>query len=107
MEPEIDHSTPRSRPVVRARQQRTITKSAMIIAGAAAAGAAIGGLSGGGRGAAIGAITAGAGGYVYDRITRDRGTLSNTTASSRDRDVDRDRDQDHFTSRFATPGFAR
>jgi hypothetical protein len=76
----------------------------MIIAGAAAAGAAIGGLSGGGKGAAIGAVTAGAGGYVYDRMTRRRGVNgSNGSLSS----PDRDDANDHFTSRFATPGFAR
>jgi hypothetical protein len=29
-------------------------------------------LAGGGKGAAIGAIAGGAGGYVYDRVTRDK-----------------------------------
>ena len=37
------------------------------IGGSAAAGAAIGGLAGGGKGAAIGAIAGGAGGYIWDR----------------------------------------
>jgi hypothetical protein len=58
-------------PVARSRD-RSVGRSAVIIAGAAAAGAAIGGVSGGGKGAAIGAIAGGAGGYVYDRATRSR-----------------------------------
>jgi hypothetical protein len=53
-------------------QQRSTGESAAIIAGSAAAGAAIGGMAGGGKGAAIGAITGGAGGYVYDRMTRNK-----------------------------------
>lgn len=56
-------------PVVRPRE-RSAGQRVAIIAGAAAAGAAIGGLAGGGKGAAIGAVTGGAGGYVYDRMTR-------------------------------------
>jgi hypothetical protein len=53
-------------------QKRSTAKSAAIIGGGAAAGAAVGGLAGGGKGAAIGALTGGAGGLVYDRMTRDK-----------------------------------
>ena len=49
---------------------RSKAKSAAIIGGSAAAGAAIGAMAGGGKGAAIGAITGGAGGLVYDQVTR-------------------------------------
>lgn len=48
---------------------RSKKKSAAIIGGSAAAGAAIGAIAGGGKGAAIGAIAGGAGGLVYDRAT--------------------------------------
>jgi hypothetical protein len=51
-------------------QPRSKAKSAAIIGGSAAAGAAIGAMAGGGKGAAIGAITGGAGGLVYDQVTR-------------------------------------
>jgi uncharacterized protein YcfJ len=54
------------------KEPRSTAKSAAIIAGSAAGGAAVGGLAGGGKGAAIGAIAGGAGGYVYDRVTRDK-----------------------------------
>ena len=54
------------------REPRSTAKSAAIIAGSAAGGAAVGALAGGGKGAAMGAIAGGAGGYVYDRVTRDR-----------------------------------
>jgi hypothetical protein len=53
-------------------QTRSTAQSAAIIGGSAAAGAAIGGLAGGGKGAAIGAITGGAGGLIYDRMTRNK-----------------------------------
>lgn len=59
----------RPEPVVR---KRSTAKSAAIIAGSAAAGAAIGGLAGGGKGAAIGALGGGAAGLVYDRMTKNR-----------------------------------
>lgn len=49
--------------------QRPWTHSAAIIGGGAAAGAAIGGLSGGRKGAGIGALVGGAGGLIYDRMT--------------------------------------
>jgi hypothetical protein len=49
--------------------KRSTGKSIAIIGGSAAAGAAIGGLAGGGKGAAIGALSGGAAGAVYDRMT--------------------------------------
>jgi hypothetical protein len=50
-------------------QKRSTKASAAIIGGSAAAGAAIGGLAGGGKGAIIGAVAGGAAGAVYDRAT--------------------------------------
>jgi hypothetical protein len=51
------------------RQGRSTAERIGIIGGGAAAGAAIGGLAGGGKGAAIGALGGGAAGYIYDRMT--------------------------------------
>ena len=51
------------------RRQRSTEKSALIVAGSAGTGAAIGALAGGGRGAAIGALAGGAAGFIYDRMT--------------------------------------
>ena len=65
------------------RKTRPTMQSAAIIAGGAAAGAAIGGLAGGGKGAAIGAITGGAGGFVYDRMTRNKEETREVETSSR------------------------
>jgi hypothetical protein len=48
---------------------RSKKHSIEIVAGSAAAGAAIGAIAGGGPGAAIGAIAGGAGGFAYDRAT--------------------------------------
>lgn len=47
-------------------------RTAEITAGGAAAGALIGGLARGGKGALVGGIIGGAGGYVYDRMTRNK-----------------------------------
>jgi hypothetical protein len=57
---------------VEVKQPRSTKASVAIVAGGAAAGAAIGALAGGGKGAAIGALAGGAGGYVYDRMTRNK-----------------------------------
>ena len=51
------------------RRDRPFNQSAMIVAGSAGAGAAIGGIAGGGKGAAIGALSGGVAGFVYDRLT--------------------------------------
>lgn len=49
--------------------RRSGRKSAAIIGGSAAGGAAIGALAGGGKGAAIGALVGGGSGLIYDRAT--------------------------------------
>jgi hypothetical protein len=49
---------------------RSAGQSAAIIGGSAAAGAVVGGLSGGKKGAIIGAAVGGVGGLIYDRTTR-------------------------------------
>jgi hypothetical protein len=51
---------------------RPAQKSAVIIGGATAAGAAIGAMTHGGKGAAIGAITGAVGGLIYDRATHNK-----------------------------------
>ena len=48
---------------------RSKKHSIEIVAGTAAAGAAIGAIAGGGPGAAIGAITGAGAGFTYDRLT--------------------------------------
>lgn len=53
-------------------KKRSSMERAAIIGGGAAAGAAIGGLAGGGKGAIIGALGGGAAGAVYDHVTRDK-----------------------------------
>jgi hypothetical protein len=50
-------------------RDRSTQKSAVIVAGSAGAGAAIGAVAGGGKGAAIGAISGGVAGFIYDRMT--------------------------------------
>ena len=51
------------------KRDRSTGKSALIVAGSAGTGAAIGALAGGGKGAAIGALAGGVGGFIYDRLT--------------------------------------
>jgi hypothetical protein len=55
----------------RERHHRRSTKhSVEIVAGTAAAGAAIGAIAGGGKGAAIGGVSGAGAGFAYDRLTR-------------------------------------
>jgi len=54
------------------RRRRTNEQSALIVAGGAGTGAAIGAIAGGGKGAAIGAISGAAAGFIYDRITANK-----------------------------------
>ncbi len=56
-----------SRPTYR---RRTRNQEALIVAGSAGAGTAIGAIAGGGKGAAIGALSGGLAGLVYDLATR-------------------------------------
>jgi hypothetical protein len=51
---------------------RSTEKSALIVAGSAGTGAAIGAIAGGGKGAAIGALSGGAAGFIYDRMTANK-----------------------------------
>jgi Glycine zipper len=77
-------------------KQRSKTKSAVIIAGGAAAGAAVGGLAGGKKGAAIGALSGGAAGVVYDRMTHKK-----EQPAARSIDYDEDRSQGRSTAKSA------
>ena len=54
------------------RHHRTTDQSALIVAGSAGTGAAIGAIAGGCKGAAIGAISGGAAGFIYDRLTANK-----------------------------------
>ncbi len=59
-----------SRP--RVRRKRSFEKEALIVAGGAGAGSAIGAVAGGGKGAAVGALSGGIAGLVYDLATRNK-----------------------------------
>jgi hypothetical protein len=93
-----DRSTPS---VVTPRQddQRSRRRSTVIMAGAGAAGAAIGAATGGGKGAVIGAISGVAGGYVYDRMSR--GSYRNGGGSGQPNDIA----STDLANRFGTPAF--
>jgi uncharacterized protein YcfJ len=54
---------------VAVRHERPFNQSAMIVAGSAGTGAAIGAIAGGGKGAAIGALSGGVAGFIFDRMT--------------------------------------
>jgi hypothetical protein len=62
----------RAEPVRRRHHERSKKHSVEIVAGTAAAGAAIGAIAGGGSGAAIGAISGAGAGFAYDRLTHKR-----------------------------------
>jgi hypothetical protein len=53
----------------RSHQGRSKKHSVEIVAGTAAAGAAIGAIAGGGKGAALGGISGAGAGFIYDRLT--------------------------------------
>ena len=97
-----------NQPVV-AKKDRSTAKSAAIIVGAAATGAAIGAATGGGKGAAIGAVSGGAGGYVYDRMTRRKGVRNVPTVTDSDKDQPMDGPgydrAPSLARRFGTPTF--
>ncbi len=57
-------------PVEDDKQPRSIKKSAVIIAGAAAGGAGVGAIIGGKSGAIKGAVVGGVAGTIYDQVTR-------------------------------------
>jgi hypothetical protein len=65
----VTHRTYRTYRERRRHHGRSKKHSIEIVAGTAAAGAAIGAIAGGGPGAAIGAISGGGAGFVYDRLT--------------------------------------
>jgi hypothetical protein len=54
------------------QHHRSTAKSALIVAGSAGTGAAIGAIAGGGKGAGIGALSGGAAGFIYDRLTANK-----------------------------------
>ena len=54
------------------RRHRSLEHEALIVGGAAGAGAAIGAAAKGKKGAAVGALTGGVAGLIYDLATRNR-----------------------------------
>ena len=76
-------------------EKRSTGKSVAIIGGSAAAGAAIGGLAGGGKGAAIGAVSGGAAGAVYDRMTHKKRVPASEADNYGYADRNRSRDYDY------------
>jgi hypothetical protein len=60
---------PGARPYREYHHGRSKKHSVEIVAGTAAAGAAIGAIAGGGKGAAIGGLSGGGAGFAYDRLT--------------------------------------
>ncbi len=93
------------------KKERSTARSAVIIAGAAAAGAAIGAATGGGKGAAIGAMSGGAGGFLYDRMTRRKAVPAMPTITNSNSDTDQSADGPRYDRapslalRFGTPTF--
>jgi hypothetical protein len=55
-----------------AKKGRSFAKQALIVGGAAGAGAGIGAIAGGGKGAGIGALSGGAAGLIYDLATKNK-----------------------------------
>lgn len=70
--PVTSYRQPVRQTYVAAPKHRSTAKSALIVAGSAGTGAAIGALAGGGKGAGIGAIAGGVGGLIYDRMTANK-----------------------------------
>lgn len=86
-------------------KQRSKMASAAIIGGGAAAGAAIGGLAGGGKGAAIGALSGGAAGVVYDRMTHKKTeSVDDDRSTATYRDSARNASYDPDTSEYPRSG---
>jgi hypothetical protein len=109
-----DHNqTPTQSPAI-AKKERSNVRSVAIVLGTAAAGAAIGAVTRGGKGAAIGALSGGTGGLVYDRMTRRNNIIgvpgvidNNSNSQSNDQQGNYQR-YDRASSlarRFGTPNF--
>ncbi len=68
----VVYERPPVQPRPAARRKRSLEREALIVAGGAGAGSAIGAVAGGGKGAAVGALSGGIAGLVYDLATRNR-----------------------------------